>query len=144
MQVTKKQKVICEKILSEVVFRGPYKIQDSEEHNLCVEMVKQGVLKIIKKKNYGRIDIVASSTNWEGEVLPLVEAIGHTIKITKNTEEGYYEALRQGDDKPYGLIMPSLGLPGGGPGRWACMIRGQLICIQKGLPKAKKFVKACY
>jgi hypothetical protein len=66
------------------------------------------------------------------------------IKITKNKEEGYYEAKREGDAEVYGLILPSVGLPGGGAGRWACMIRGRLVCIQKGLPKAKQFVKACY
>ena len=66
------------------------------------------------------------------------------IKIIKNKEEGYYEAKKQGDDEPYAMIVPSVGLPGGGPGRWACFIRGRLSCIQKGLPNAKKFVKACY
>ena len=59
MKVTKRQKEICQQIISEVVFNGSYKIKNANEHNLALQMIREDAgLKVGKRKNYGRIDTV--------------------------------------------------------------------------------------
>jgi len=60
MRVTKKQKEICERIISEVVFNGSYRVKNATEHNLVLKIMREEptALRVSKKKNYGRIDTV--------------------------------------------------------------------------------------
>lgn len=62
MIVGSKQKIeIAKNIILEVTCNGYYVIKNNTDHSVAHEMVKKGLLKILEKKNYGRIQKVGPS-----------------------------------------------------------------------------------
>lgn len=55
IKVTKAQKEIVMKLICDTVMGLEVEITSPEQHAMAEKLVKQGVLKITAKKNYGRI-----------------------------------------------------------------------------------------
>lgn len=59
IMITKEQRIVAEKMITEMVCNGYYTIENSFEHKIAQILIDCGTAKILKKKNYGRIHEIA-------------------------------------------------------------------------------------